>query len=84
MFSLGGGAGTSFAGASFSFGVVGFDDLLSSKTSSSPDKVESRRTLAEPADGGGATVSGRNRTNYIQSPEGFSNQSTTNCSELQN
>ena len=61
MFSLGGGAGTSFAGASFSFGVVGLEDFPSSNTSSSPDNVESRRTLADPADGGGATTERKER-----------------------
>ena len=54
----------SFAGASFSFGVVGLDDLPSSKTSSSPERVESRRILADPADGGGATVIKTKRTIY--------------------
>ena len=69
-FSFGGGAGTSFAGASFSFGVVGLDDLPSSNTSSSPERVESRRTLADPADGGGATAHRKNNLSPIQISSG--------------
>ena len=58
MFSLGTGAGT--IGASSFLGEGFADDFSSSNTSSGSERVLSRRILADPTPGGGATVAATN------------------------